>query len=46
MVNYINATTHLVLDKSHTHSKQGFANYVKHIYIQDYTSICDICNTA
>ena len=38
----ISAAPRLILDKLSTHSFNGFVNYVKQYYINQYTSTCEI----
>ena len=47
----LDTTPDNILNKVFTHSKQGFNNYVKLSYINDYSDSCDIqncyiCNNA
>jgi len=44
IVNTINNTPLLILNKIHTHSLHGFTNYAKNVLIQNYTETCYIQN--
>ena len=40
----ISSTDAIILDKIHTHSPNGFANYIKQYQIKNYSSLCNIQN--
>ncbi len=44
IVDTINSTPNLILMKVHTHSLQGFTNYAKNVFLENYTDSCNIRN--
>ncbi len=41
-VKTINNRAPIIINKIHTHGLQGFKNYIKNSFIQNYSEVCDI----
>ena len=44
MINLVNSSDKLILDKVYTHSITGFVNYIKNVTLNSYYEICTINN--
>ena len=44
VISVVNSTEKIILDKIHTHSAQGFKNYIKKYYLDKYSYACMLPN--